>query len=450
MDLALIGTLLDCCHAAQLDFVADSSPRVAACCSRRAGKSVGVLVRHAITALRYPGEMSVYIGRSVAAARDVLEPAMRALQRSGVDIQARPWSKGRTYWRFPNGHRLWLAGCNDRRAIDDFRGTPFCDATIDEAQQVPFLTELLDEAIEPALLDFQGWLALIGTPSPVPAGLFFEATQGNYGWKKHHWTALDNPFLGDVKSWLEGVRLRHGWTAATPRYRREYLGEWVLDGEALVYPLTRERNGYGDGGLPAGTRARVLGVDLGSSGTTALVVVTTVQAQPGYWVEHCETARGLSVSDVCERVRRLSAEWSPYRVVVDAGGLGGAYVHELQTRHHIAATAAKKTEKLAYIEHLRSDILAGLLHVRLDAQELWDEAAVLQWEDDRQGYDDRLPDHCLDALLYAWRSLLPERERIETPPLVPGSPEWMDAEARRAKAQRARLVAAKVRAQRRL
>lgn len=432
--------LHDRCHEKQRGFVADDAPRVAACCSRRAGKSVGVLVRHALCALRYPRETSVYINRSVAAGCDVLSPALRGLQRAGVDCQiTQRVFKGRTYWVFPNGHRLWIAGCKDRSEIDNFRGSPYPGVTVDEAQQFPYLAELVEDAIEPALLDFHGWLALIGTPSPIPVGMFFDASQGNRGWSRHHWTMLDNPYLTGAEEWLGKLRARNGWDEMHPRYRREYLGEWVLDGDALVYPLQPGRNGWAD--IPDGPRTRVLGVDLGSSGSTAFIVVCTVQGWPGYWVEHASVLKGASVSRVCDEVRRIRSEMDAYRVVVDAGGLGGAYVDELVTRYGINAQAAEKTKKLAYIEHIRSDILAGLLHVSPAAQDLWDEAASLQWNDDRRGYDDRMPDHCLDALLYAWRALRPEREADHTPPPQPGTPEWYEREAREARAARQKQVA---------
>lgn len=435
-----IRRMLAQCHARQRAFVEDSAPRVASCCSRRAGKSVGLLVRHALVADQYPRETSVYINRSVAAGVDVLAPALRGLQRQGIDLQVTPRVlKGRTYWVWPNGHRLWIAGCKDRSEIDAFRGVPYPGVSIDEAQQFPYLSELVEDAIEPALLDYGGWLALNGTPSPIPVGLFFDASQGNRGWSSHHWTMLDNPYLPNASDWLAKLRERNHWTEAHPRYRREYLGEWVLDGDALVYQLTRERHGWIP--VPLGTRHRALGVDLGSTGTTAFVVVTTVGGHPGYWVEHCEVLKGASVSQVCEAVRRLMASYDCYQAVVDAGGLGGAYVSEMATRYNIPAVAAKKTEKLAYIEHIRSDIGAGLMHVSDSAQDLWDEAAALQWSDDRSGYDDRMPDHCLDAMLYAWRSLLPEHAPEVVLPPEPGSADWYAREQREAKEQRRRQMA---------
>lgn len=159
--LALRGALLRACHPKQRAFVCDRSGRVVACCSRRAGKSTAVLVRHALTALEYPRETSFYINRSVAAGIDVLSPALRGLQRAGVELGIRPSVRnGRTYWVFPNGHRLWIAGCRDRGEIDNFRGQPPAACSVDEAQQFTFLQELIEEALEPGLLDLGGWLAL--------------------------------------------------------------------------------------------------------------------------------------------------------------------------------------------------------------------------------------------------------------------------------------------------
>lgn len=435
--------MLRACHAPQRAFVLDESARVAACCSRRAGKSVGILVRHAMLADRYPRETSVYIGRSVAAGLEVLGPALRGLERAGIDLKITPRVlNGRTYWVFPNGHRLWIAGCKDRHEVDNFRGTPYPGATIDEAQQFAYLPELVQDALEPALLDFGGWLTIIGTPSPIPVGMFFDASRGS-GWSSHHWTLLDNPHLPDPARWLERMRERNGWTEQHPRYRREYLGEWVLDGDALVYPLDATRNAWVP--QPDGERIRVLAVDLGSTGTTALCIVSTVRGTPGYWVEHVETMHGASVSQVCQAVARLRDAWSAWRVVVDAGGLGGAYVSELNIRYGVNATAARKSDKLAYIEHIRSDITSGLLHVTPAAVDLWDEASTLQWNEDRLGYSDRMADHCLDAMLYGWRYLRPEHTQELPDEPEPGSPEWHAREAARAREARQRQVQRHVR-----
>ena len=434
------AAIVKLCHAKQRRFVEDAARRVSACCSRRAGKSVGILARHLLDGLAHPGEMSVYVNRSVAAGRDVLEPALRALQRQGLSMKVKPWKPDRLYWVLPNGHKIWIAGCADRPSIEDFRGQPFTSATVDEAQQFSFLGELLDEAIEPALLDFNGALTLIGTPGLFPTGRFFESSNSQAGYSAHHWTVLDNSFMRtDPAAFLEQTLKNHNWTEQTPKFVREYKGQWVADLDSAVYPYSKTKNAWVE--MPGGNRRRVLAVDLGSTGTSAFVIIATVENQPGFWIEHIETAKGLGVSDVCSKVRDLRARFSATQIVMDAGGLGGAYISELGSRWSLHAEAAVKTNKRAYIEEIRDDILAGRIYLPETGapKEFWDEVSVLSWNDAHTKYEDDLPDHICDAILYGWRALVPQKRVAEAP--VQGSPEWYRAEeARMLKEAQARLA----------
>jgi hypothetical protein len=107
------------------------------------------------------------------------------------------------------------------------------------------------------------------------------------------------------------------------------------------------------------------------------------------------------------------------RVVVDAGGLGGAYVRQMQELG-VPAEAAVKSERRAAIEMLRGDILSGT--VKVDprrCRELIDEWQVLQWNEDRSNFDERFADHMTDAAIYAHRTIRPlyspEEERKPDP-----------------------------------
>jgi hypothetical protein len=184
----------------------------------------------------------------------------------------------------------------------------------------------------------------------------------------------------------------------------------------------------------------VLGVDLGSTGVTAIVVVSSIAGQPTTYVRHAVARSGLSVSAVVVWVRQLQLEWSASEVVVDHGGLGGAYIADM-VASGIPAIPAEKTEKTLAIDHLAGDLRAGQLLV--DARQcrpLIEEWAGLVWDDAasaRKGarvYSDRLADHASDACLYAHRRVRPTYRPEREPPRV-GSPEW-EAEQRRIEIRR--------------
>src|SRR5690606_2771280 len=67
--------------------------------------------------------------------------------------------------------------------------------------------------------------------------------------------------------WLEEMREELG--EDNPTFQREYMGRWVRDPNALVYPFTRDRNGWTPQsditpyGLPEGDYLFGLGIDIG-------------------------------------------------------------------------------------------------------------------------------------------------------------------------------------------
>lgn len=428
---ATADALLAGLTAQQHAFVGDQAPHVAALCSRRAGKTHALAVWYLLGALREPGGLSLYVARTASQARELLWDG--ALRQLGGGLATLTVRQGQHYVQVAGGHRIWLGGCSDRTEVDRYRGYRYRRCAVDEAQSLPWLEELLADAIEPALLDYRAQLRLTGTPGPVPAGPYYDATTGS-SWSVHRWTMRENPHLGDVEPWLAQLRSSRGWTERTPRYRREYLGEWVLDRDALVYPYQAALSQW-LGDLPEGRVSTVLGVDLGSSGTSAVVVVSTVAGDPRVWIRRAETRTGLSVSALAVWVQQTAREWQATRIVVDAGGLGGAYVDELRERYGVYAEAAEKSAKAAAIAGMAGDLASGTLLVApRQCRVLLDEWSALTWDDEasaragRPVYSDRMPDHASDAALYAWRAARPVYRPEREPPRE-GSPEW-EAEQR--------------------
>lgn len=433
----------------QRAFVADPSPRKIALCSRRAGKSHAVAAWLLDGAADAPGEMSLYVALSRNSARMILWRALEQIdraQRIGLRLGE---VDGQLIVRCPNGHRLWLAGCKDRSEVSKFRGPPYRRAVIDEAQAFGgYLSELLDDAIDPTLLDLRGEVAMVGTPGPIPAGYFYRASTGDGGaaWPTHRWTVRDNPHLPHVDAWLAERRARNGWTEQHPTYRREWLGEWVRDEGALVYPYDDARNGW-SGALPEGAWRYGIGVDLGASEHeqgTAFVAAAHRDGHPEVYIVEAQTWSGLIPSRTAAYLETWIARYTVNgvvpRVVVDEGGLGKGYAEEWRQTYQLPVERAEKSRKRAYIELVAGDMRAGLL--RIDARRarpLVDELQVMTWDDDHAAPDERFADHAADAMLYIVRALRPDyRPEIEPP--RPGSPAAVNAEAAEIRAETMRRL----------
>ena len=418
-------------HTKQAAFVADPRPRIAAHCGRRAGKSHAIAKRLARTALVNPDGVSVFVAISAARAIEILGRGMTLFSRRHLLNAQQVQMHGQTYWRFPNGHRVWCAGCKNRADAEKFRGDPYCAAVVDEADSMRHHLEyLVEDCLDPALLDRRGWLALTGTPGATPQGYFYEITTGDGRpqWPTYHWTALDNPYLPHARDWLKERRLELGLQEDSPTYRREWQGEWVRDLDSLCYPYDPARNRR-DGPLEYSEHWRfTLGIDLGASpDPTAFVALAHKPGIPGVRIAEAEQFHRLIPSAAAARVEqwRQHDRYPKATVVPDTGGLGKAYAIEWADRYGIQYEPANKTDVAGQIAIVGGMLRTGelLLHVP-GARELIDEWTVLPWNAQRTGPDPSYAHHLSDAARYGLLHLR-QYYRAQRDPPARGSPEWI-------------------------
>ena len=197
-------------------------------------------------------------------------------------------------------------------------GMGFEIAVVDERGNFPdaVLVELDDEAIEPSLMDYGGVFAGSGNPGRVLRGRWFEQTRDDRIDPTPMYTgdARDNPFLRTpAEAYFEKIKAQHGWTDASPTFRRQYLGEWVEDAdiERIVAIWCECRERYQDAGpwlfgqwciadamyAPVASRFRTYGVPLPE---VAQEYVTTVFADPALqeWLLAARSEGELARSEV--------------------------------------------------------------------------------------------------------------------------------------------------------
>jgi hypothetical protein len=405
-------------HPKQRAFVLDKSRRKAAHPGRRAGKTaaIAVMLVHAI--LGKPDVMACFVGLTRRVARRLIWKPLKELNRKfglGLDF-----SESELIVKATNGSEIYLFGAETEDDLEKLRGSPWVLVAIDEAGSFrSFLKYLVEEVIEPALMDHRGTLVLSGTPNASKSGYFADICTGENPdvrrWEAvHHWTMLDNRYLSDPKGWLESdVLQKRGWTWDHSVVRREYMGEWVRDSQLLVYRYDKPANDVDE--LPVGEWRFILGVDLGASRkekTTALSLWAFSPTDKRAW---CLKSWKLSLedddagpSDLADEILKVNANHPLASVVVDTGGLGAGYAREFRKRY-LPVEAAEKSEKRVYIAMMNEDFKKGLIRiVRHANQDYVEELKNLQWDPDtdpeRPEEDtDRSPNHLCDAGLYAWR-----------------------------------------------
>lgn len=424
----------------QRALIDDEATTKAALCSRRAGKTHTCVAYLLITALTRPRTVSVYVALTrLSAKRLIWRALMTADATHGLRAVINHTELTVT---LPNGSAIIVTGAHDEADAERLRGGKYALVVVDECASFPgFFSSMVEEVIEPALVDEQGTLCLVGSPGAAVAGLFHAATTGEMQYSTHHWTILDNPHLPHARAYLARKRAEKKWTDESPIYRREWLGQWVRSSDGMVYRYDPLRN---DGEPPPGEYAHVLGIDLGYNDAFAISVLAFALDRPEVWVIDEFSRSGLLPGEWGDAIEKYRDRYAPIAMVADAGALGKPIVLEMVKRRGLALEFAEKKEKAATIELLNDDLTSGRMKIKPGLR-VADEMTRLQWDPDtigtmRRKEDERYPNNSCDATLYAWRRCQHWTQRAADPLPGEGTAEKWAMDAAAAKAAKIRAT----------
>lgn len=426
----------------QRDVLACAARKVAALCTRRAGKTTMVPAALFQAAEENPGCVVIFMGRTRERARELAWENLKAANeeyRLGYAV-----NEVRLTLRHPkNGAEIRLRGADDIRELEKYRGDKLAFAVIDEAQSFAeaILRKLIEDVLWPALLDVSGRLLLLGTPGYICQGLWYEITRNEdeksrteraQGWHVVEWSGLDNPSLNHkgqricdlFREELESLEADAARGPRHPSVVREYRGRWCQDLKGLYYAFDPERNLY-DGTLPEGHHwSYVMGVDIGRA--YARVTLAYAETHPVLYEVDGLKEHGTNANRWKTLTRqgqqRLPVEATP----VDYGGLGVGIIEAwLEGEDAIPVEPAEKQSKDAFVMLINAELEAGRIKA-LKGGALAGEWATLPKDPDsppgkppqpKPGFDD----HSSDAALYAARKALQRRGLVDTPAPRPGS-----------------------------
>lgn len=353
-----------------------------------------------------PGDVSLYFTRKYIDAKAIMLPVFRDINfRYDLGLSFNLSDHTITE---PNGAVIRLAGVKDESAAEDLRGPRYRRVVGDECGT--FHSELLqyvvEDVIQPALVDSGGDLMLIGTPGPDPdpkdywfslTGDPASKTAGK--WPTHHGTIYDNVKTKvDPRIALDDILRQNNWTRDHPTFRREYLAEWVPDVGSLVFDYPGIFEPGPDSGLT------VLALDFGVVDHTSFTVLRQVE-RPHLWVMQSYSLPGLDIVQVADQVNGMRKRWRPNYIVADEGGLGKGYGLTLRQQYNIPVEMAEKRHLRARIDHGRGMLAAGLVHLTQEATELFDEWKRLPWNPLKTGFHDRYKADCTDGFLYGLQKI---------------------------------------------
>ena len=422
----------------QLAFVEDTSPYKVAVCSRRSGKTTACAAHLIHTAINKPNSNSLYITLTRDTAKKLVWKELRRINREH-ELKGNE-NETELSIAFPNGSTIFCSGCLNATEIEKFRGMALNLCYIDECQSFrEYIRDLIDDVIAPALIDYAGTLALIGTPGPIPTGFFHECAVEQEAWSKHKWTMWDNPHLPlksgvSTQTLLERELKRRGVTADSPSIRREYFGEWVLDSDSLLLHYDANLNDYSNLRPSPVKYNYILGVDVGFEDSDALAILAWSEADPNtYLVEEVITAKS-DITTLASQIKELQKEYDISKMVMDMGGLGKKIGEELIRRFLIPVEAADKARKIENYAILDDALRTGMFKAKKDSR-FAKETYLVEIDRDKTTPDSikvstRFHSDIIDAVLYAFKVSYgytykpPEPDKPKW-----GSREWAEAEA---------------------
>lgn len=323
----------------QWEFINTDVKAICLMCSRRAGKTAGLVLRTVKRSQENRKHRTLLIHHTrMLGKQQFFEPLRDLLKEKGI-VEAHH-DVTELNVTLDNGSFIQVVGCDDIRDVGKKLGFYWDDIIIDETQEFndEVLTRLVDKTILPTLIDKGGSLTLAGTPADIEAGLWYDLIVGKHSrFVQRRWTLLDNPHI-DRQKIIETMSMR-GFTIDFDNHannaaiiQREIFGRQVIDPEKLVYSYEPgpEFNDWPVQGIPlvdAPLWRYSMGIDIGgvdeSNDADAIVVLgwRMDDASRALYERESWTGRGDS-QEFCARVLETFNRWRPQYGCADTGGAG--------------------------------------------------------------------------------------------------------------------------------
>jgi hypothetical protein len=444
-------------YAKQLAVMADPAREVAVLGTRRAGKTElwkRVLV---ITALeRAPCICRIWAISRLRCKELIWLPLIQLLTKHQIKHDTNETELRVT---LHNGSEIRLVGADKDKEVQKKRGDKTAVEIVLEAQSFgAHLFGLVEDVAGPCLMDLRGKFYMEGTPGPVCVGYWYDVTGGEdtaqrwtshghqgsdpklkgrgAGWSVHHLDVLSNPFLPHAWEELEEKKRKRNWDETNPTYVREWRGRWVNDFTSLFYSFDPLRNTFlptphfhpwGPGWM------HTLGWDLGAVDDMALVVWGFHPKRKELYEAFSWKKPGAGMEEVMKQIADLKGRGFNFiRMFADTQGGGRMYVDEVLKRYPYEFEPAKKSEKYAHVMLLNDELRTGFVKLGRGSEYAIEMAALQRspdWPDpdnpDKPPYEDpRMPNHCCDAGLYAFRGAMHYLHRDDPPAVKPHTAPW--------------------------
>lgn len=425
----------------------DSSDQWTALVGSRGGKTTMARGRLVRRALDTPRAQLLYLSTTEGQAEKLLWGPLKELdRREQLDCQ---FLESKLLCKFPhNGSWIQLGGCATKADIENYRGIPHHDVIVDEcgSHNPTLLRRLVEMVLEPRLDDFEGSVGMMGTPSHVLSGPFYDITRvgsEEEGWSRHSWcvkdVALEDCPANPNAPWARIMRViwarqlarkeKKKWSDDHPVWKREYLGLWAADDTEGVFKFRRhdetgkllnawkpERDHRGMAILPPGDWDYHYSLDDGTRDPMALTIWAGDERTGKFRQVYEFQKRGMHARPLALMLLGEDLDSAKPRGLIGAtgwpfkfaGDIGDGLREELKNVYGIIVEKVEKRNKHDYVELVNGDFLDERMWI-LDGSKLMDQTQNLQWATDDYGHlreHKGMPNHLTDTMIYARRGFL--------------------------------------------
>jgi hypothetical protein len=388
-------------------------------CSRRAGKTE-LNARLLVRACAIPNSPCLYVNLTFAnAINQTFDKILECAKAIELPVQSS--SKADGFIIFANGSSITFKGNTNKAEADKIRGYKYRLAIIDEAQSQVNMPYLINEVVEPLLMDFaDSVMILTGTP-PRVKNTYFEKAWNSKGWQNYHWTMFENPYIPNAEEQLEKICEEKGLGKESDFIQREYYGVIAYDTEAQVFKDYKTFEKVPDEFMPTDI---VIGVDFGFSDYNGVVSLafnketmecyafnenkfnkSTSSAVIECVKNHYENAKMFMV----DRAKRLNKDADLTNITIVTDSNEKAICYELSMNNKLPAYPCYKYDKVMAISQLSDWCRTGKIKVLKDGYLAEEFDMTVYKRDDNDNItseiDDSYHPDIADALLYASRQM---------------------------------------------
>lgn len=412
---------------------------------RQRGKSFIVAGIADEFARRFPGSQIRFVTGTQKALRKIVHPNLRELHRTCPrDLRPR-WNGVDSYYAYPRGSELHLAGANDGHA-DDSRGQRAHLCVVDEAGFVDDLAYLVDSVLLPQTLSTGGKIVLISTPPITPAHDFYDYAMRAQAAGRYIVSPISE--CTHISEARKKALIDEVGGADSTEAQREYFCQFVVDATKAVVPeFTADRESRIVKPAPPPTYEwPEVAMDVGFEDFHAILYGYWHFAQAKLVVQAEDVLSRATTDKIADAIRvREAALWTDKlrveRPIYRWSDTDLRLIADLSQLHKLAVSPTEKDDKEAQVNALRMLVKDEKIIIDPSCKTLIRQLKTAVWKDNRREFERTKNEghfDCVDALIYMLRNAL--RYENPYPVLAEGITDelhWIPAHLRRRESEEA-------------